>query len=158
MEVAMSYSEVADVRARMAQFTIGDSTKPTTTQAETFIEETDAEIDVLLVARGVSVPVTTPAAFLSWLGNVSANGATATVLKSMFPSATGVGETPAYAFFEKRYQDALKALRDGSVIPASLITEDEDSSEVSTYFTRNPVEEEDLGGISEPIFHVGHSF
>jgi len=141
----------------MAQFSIGASTKPTTTQATSFVDEIDAEINVLLEKHSVTTPVTSPAAFLTWLGNVSANGATATVLKSMFPDATGPGETPAYSFFEKRYQDALKELRAGDVIPASLL-ESEDDAGPSTYFTRNPVDEEDLGGISEPYFKSGHSF
>ena len=56
-----------------------------------------------------------------------------------------------YQFWESRYQRALKALRDGSAIPAGLAAS---SAQVmpSTYFTRNPDEEEALGDIAEPFF------
>ena len=147
----MAYSTVDQVRSRMAQFSIGTSTKPTTAQVTTFLDEIDSEINVILTGHGIETPVTTPADFVTWLSNVAANGVTALVLKSMFPNTVGPGETPAWAFFEKRYQDALKMLREGGVIPGA-------DSQASTYFTRNPVTEEDLGGISEPLFRIGHSF
>ena len=149
----MPYAELSDVQALLAKFTVGGTTKPTVTQATAIIRDVSAEIDAALAGAGFAVPVTAPAWFVNYLGLVNQYGAAAAILKSMFPEAAGATEqTPAvYAFWESRYQKALKALRDGSAIPPGLAA---GSAQVtpSTYFTRNPDEEEDLGVIAEPFF------
>lgn len=153
----MSYGTMADVQELIAQFTIGVTSTPTTTQATAIITDISNEIDVALSAAGVTVPVTTPAYFLDWLGLLNAYGAAAAVLKSMFPGTTGPDETPAYAFWEARYQDGLKTIRNGSGIPAGT-TAGANAVMPSTYLTRNPNSEEALGDIAEPLFKVGTNF
>ena len=149
----MAYAVIADVQALFPKFTLGAATKPTTTQATAIINDVSVEIDAALAGAGYAVPVTAPSWFGDYLGLVNQYGAAAAILKAMFPEAAGSADTtPAiYQFWESRYQRALKALRDGSAIPAGLAAS---SAQVmpSTYFTRNPDEEEDLGDIAEPFF------
>jgi hypothetical protein len=149
----MAYAVLADIQALIAKFTIGATTKPTSTQATAIIDDVSAEVDAALAGAGFAVPVTTPTWFVNYLGLVNQYGAASAILKAMFPEAAGATEqNPAvYAFWESRYQRALKALRDGSAIPPGLAA---GAAQVtpSTYFTRNPDEEEDLGDIAEPFF------
>jgi len=149
----MAYAVIADVQALLPKFTLGAATKPTSTQATAIINDVSVEIDAALAGAGYAVPVTAPSWFVDYLGLVNQYGAAAAILKAMFPEAAGSADTvPAiYQFWESRYQRALKALRDGSAIPAGLAAS---SAQVtpSTYFTRNPDEEEDLGDIAEPFF------
>ena len=147
----MAYADLDDVQGLIAKWTVGTTTTPTMTQATAIINDVSFEIDAALSANGIAVPVTTPAWFVSWLSLANQYGAAAAILKSMFPGATGPDETPAYAFWESRYQKALKGIKDGSLIPPGLAT-NEATVAASTYFTRNPDTEEDLGDIAEPFF------
>lgn len=149
------YAQIESVRRLMAQFVLGASTKPTDAQVETIIADMEQEVTTYLEAANVVVPVTTPQHFVDWLGLLVSYGATAAVLKSMFPSASGPAETPAYAFWESRYKAGLKGLQDGSLIPPTAETLSK-KIRPSTYFTRNPNIEENLGTIAEPFF--GRSF
>ncbi len=153
----MAYATLDEVRALMAQFTIGATSTPSVTQAQAIVDETSDEIDMRLSAAGVAIPATAPAGFLSFLGRLNAYGATAAILKSMFPGATGAAETPAYAFWEKRYLAGIKAIVDGTAIPPDAPT-GSGTVNPSTYFTRNPDAEEDLGDIAEPRFKVSKVF
>lgn len=146
----MPYAVIGDVQGMMAQFTISATTKPTTTQAEAIIEDISYEVDTHLAAAGVTVPVTAPDYFLAWLGRVTGYGSVAAILKSMFPAASGAGETPAYAFWEARYRAALKGIDDGTLLPAGVTSTDRIGP--STYLTRFPEEEYDLGVNAEPFF------
>ena len=147
----MAYAVLADIQALIAKFTVGTATTPTTTQAGAIISDVQDEIDTMLAANGVAVPVTAPAHFVSALGLVNQYGAAAAILKSMFLDAVGAGETPAYAFWEERYRRGLASIKDGSMIPPDVLF-NEASVAPSTYFTRNPDTEEDLGTIAEPFF------
>lgn len=153
----MSYATDADVQELIAQFTLGASSVPTLTQAGNIRTDISNEIDVRLSGAGFSVPVMTPSYFVDWLGRLNAYGAAAAILKSMFPDALGPGETPAYAFWEARYQEGLKAIADGAVSPPEAAS---NSNQVlpSTYLTRNADAEEDLGAIAEPLFKIGKVF
>ncbi len=153
----MAYADIADVNGLIAKFPPSATSAPTTTQATALITEIDNEVNVALSSVGVTVPVTAPAYFLGWLGLVVSYGAAAAILKSMFPASSGPAETPAYSFWEKRYQEALKQIRSGDAIPDE-ITAGGLYAAPSTYFTRNPDEEEDLGGIAEPPFKAGMVF
>lgn len=139
----MSYATSAQVLGAMGKFTLGASTTPTLTQANTLIDDVSKEIDAILVGLGVAVPVTAPAAFLAYLATVNEYGATAAILKAMFPGAAGPGENPAFAFWEKRYQGALTDLRNGRTLDGSLVTSGVNLA--STYLTDNP----DNGGADE---------
>src|SRR3990170_7005507 len=149
----MAYAVRADVQALLPKFTLGAATKPTSTQATAIINDVSAEIDAALAGAGFAVPVTTPSWFVNYLGLVNQYGAAAAILKAMFPEAAGASDqTPAiYAFWEARYQRALKSLRDGSAIPPGLAAGSAQGTP-SAHFTRNPDEEEDLGDIAEPFF------
>lgn len=156
----MAYAVIADVQGLMAQHTLTATSKPTLTQATAITNDTSDEIDARLAAVGVVTPVTTPASFLRALALLNAYGAAAAILKSMFPDAVGPGDTPAYAFWEKRYQDGLDAISagaDGGVIPPA-VPDSLEAVRPSTYFTRNPDEEEFLGDIAEPMFKKGDEF
>ncbi|KKL13739.1 hypothetical protein LCGC14_2522730, partial [marine sediment metagenome] len=143
----MAYADLDDVQGLIAKWPIGTTTTPTMTQATAIINDVSFEIDAALSANGIAVPVTTPAWFVSWLSLANQYGAAAAILKSMFPGATGPDETPAYAFWESRYQKALKGIKDGSLIPPGQANEA--TVAPSTYLTRNPDTEEDLGDIAE---------
>lgn len=148
----MAYASAADVANLHAKFPTSATSKPTTTQAGFIIVDISNEIDVALAAQGVSVPVTAPQYFVDWLGILNAYGAAAAILKSMFPDATGAAESPAYAFWEKRYQEGLASLRDGSGIPPEIVGSGSNYVRPTTYLTENPDEEYDLGEIGEPFF------
>lgn len=101
----MAYTTRQFVEGLMAKFAIGSSTAPTAEQVDRIIEEISAELDVRLARAGVgTLPVTTPAYFVTWLESVCNYGVAAAVLKSMFPAAVGAAETPAYAFWESTVQ------------------------------------------------------
>lgn len=153
----MAYAAIADVQALMAKFVISATSTPTTTQAEGMITQVSNDIDRVLAQRGVAVPVTTPAYFTGWLTAVNSWGAAAAVLKSMFPGATGPGENPAWAFWEKRYQDALKAIAD-SDLPSEITEGTTGAAIAQTYLTENPDQEIELGDIAESVFKVGTTF
>ena len=156
----MPYALFQDLQDMIAKYSVSAATRPDTTQATAIIADISNEIDVALSAAGVAVPVTTPTFFLDWLGRLNAYGAAAAVLKSMFPDAVGPGDTPAYAFWDNWYQRGLDGIRDGSLIPGSVVTGGAGANFVlpSTYLTRNPDENEDIGVIAEPIFTLRKSF
>jgi hypothetical protein len=153
----MAYATADEVQALMAQFPIGSGSKPDKVAIETIIDDTASEIDSLLASVDLAVPVTTPAHFVRTLARVNAYGTAAAVLKSMFPASVGPGENPAWAFWEKRYQNWLTWLREGEGIPPD-VPSGAASVGPSTYFTRNPEEEENLGTIAEPRMTVGKVF
>lgn len=151
-----SYGTIGELQELIAQFTISASSKPNTTQATAIIQGISDEIDVALQGVGVTVPATTPAYFLNWLAALNSYGAAAAVLKSMFPDAVGPGDTPAYAFWNEWYQRGLAAIRDGSLVPVSIIVVGSGSYVLpSTYLTNNPDTNEDIGIIAEPLFSIG---
>lgn len=148
--MALLYSTVDDVERLMAHFAVNSTTRPNKVQVESILADTEQEVTVALSGAGISTPVTTPTGFKDWVGLVVSYGATAAVLKSMFPSVSGPAETPAYAFWESRYKAALKGLADGSLISPD-VPRNGHKIRPSNYFTRNPSEDEDLG-FAEPWF------
>ena len=149
----MAYAALSDVQGLLAKFTIGASSKPTDTQAGVIITDVSAEIDSVIAGRGYAVPVAAPAWFLNALKLLNAYGAAAAVLRSMFPDRTGGedGSSALESFYAAQYNRGLRRLATGESIPPGLAA---GSAQVtpSTYFTRNPDEEEDLGAIAEPFF------
>lgn len=148
----MSYCDEAAVESRMAKFPITATSKPNQTQVLSQIEDIGGEIDSALAARGVTVPVEGPPRFLRKLKALNAYGAAAGVLKSMFPDTVGADETPAYAFWERRYRDGMAELKDGSGIPDTVIGTTSGYVAPSTYFTNNPDTEVEDGDISGSFF------
>ena len=149
----MSYADRADIQGMMAKFKLSASTTPTIAQADDIIDDISAEIDSVIAGAGYAVPVTSPVWFLRALRMLNRYGATSAVLRSMFPQKSGAGEAAVAieSYYATQYQRGLKRLATGEAIPPELAT---GTAQVkpSTYFTRNPNAEEDLGEIAEPFF------
>ena len=122
------------------------TTSPTLTEAATIHEGISADVDAAVVMGGLAVPVTTPAALVSWLGAVEAWGTCAEILKTRFQDLSGVNSEGAWTFFEKRYQDAIAQIRAGNA--ATLAGA---GCEPASYYTRNPDTDEDLGDLSDTL-------
>lgn len=126
------------------------TTTPTLTEAATIHDGVTADIEAALAEGGVSVPVTTPARLVAWLGAVEAWGVCAEVLKARFQDLSGINSEGAWSFFEKRYQDALVQIRAGT---AATLGGSPGTPE--SYFTRNPDTAEDLGDLTELTLTAG---
>jgi len=149
----MAYAELSDVQALMAKLPLTDSTTPTSAQATTLIGQVSAEIDSVIAAAGYAVPVTSPGWFVTALKLLNAEGAASRILRAMFPQSRAAtdGSPSEYALYARNYADGLRRLQGGNGIPPDAVT-NSGSIGPSTYFTRNPMQEEDLGDISEPTF------
>lgn len=115
----MSYCSITDVQGLLAQRVFSASTKPTTTQVNTFISDVSSVIDTALQGRGLATPVTTPADFVTYLKQVNAMGAAALAEQAMYPEAGGIGSTPNSKRLWDMYQAALKALKEDA-LPVSV--------------------------------------
>jgi hypothetical protein len=135
----MSYCAIADVQGLLAQRVFGASTKPTTTQVNTFISDVSSVIDTVLQARGLTTPVTTPTDFVTHLKQVNAIGAAAHAEQAMYPEAGGVGSTPNSKRLWEMYQAELKSLREDD-LPISIA-----EGLPGGYATTHP-------GVNTPIF------
>lgn len=152
-----SYATEVKVESLMAQFIIDETTSPSSTELTTIIEDVEGEIDTALRTQGVSTPVATPTYLLDWLEGLASTGAAARALKSMFPDAGGPGQVAASEFYQRIYERGLAGIRDGTMIPPEAVSSGSSVSP-STYFTRNPDEEEALGSIAEPFFTRSKTF
>ncbi len=153
----MAYCVLADVQKNLSRFILDVNSNPNPTEAESMIDGIAADIDVRLARHDLTVPATTPSSFITWLKEVNTWGATASVLKAMFPAASGTGSNPAFQFWETRYQAAIKLIESGEALPTELA---EGAAYIgpSAYFIRNPDEEETLGDIAEPRIKIGKDF
>jgi len=127
------------------------TTVPTVTELGTIIDGVASHIDSILLGAGVAtVPVTGShnSTFFTTLAEVNKWGAAAEFLNAMFPEADGPGASGAGGRWQKKYDDEIKAWRDGKSIPAGLLGGSNDVSP-STYFTRNPDTEETLGDLAQ---------
>ena len=149
----MAYTNERKIQSLLGQFDISGSTKPNTAQVAILMSQVDGELDAILAAAEVTVPVTSPTYFVDWLEGIASAGVAARVLKSMFPDHTGPGETPAHAFWQRLYDRGIGMIKDGSILSDDVVNIAD--VEPSTYFTRNPDTEEDTGDIAEPAFKMG---
>lgn len=158
----MSYTDTAAVTRLIARVpNIGNSSKPDAAQVAEIIEDVSAEVDIHLLSAGFVSPATTPTSFVRWLGLVTQEGAAAIILKSAYPetmsNANGGPVIPAYAYYEKKYQDSLKLI-DSRNLNIATAEDGETVVGPSSYFTLNPDTEETLGDIAEPAFKMGMVF
>tara|TARA_Y100000310_G_scaffold94659_1_gene92412 strand:- start:466 stop:939 length:474 start_codon:yes stop_codon:yes gene_type:complete len=147
----MAYASTSDVNRVLGPHEATATTAVTLTDLGNIIDGISAQIDSVLKGAGVgTVPVTSSAdsTFATFLIAVNIWGAAGEYLKGLFPEATGPGESPAFAFWQKKYTDTLKAWREGKDLPSGLTGGSNDQAP-STYFTRNPDEEELLGDLAE---------
>lgn len=140
----MSYTTTEVVQGLMARINnnapISTQTSPNVTQVQAMIAGVSAEVDMHLASSGYVVPVTTPDVMVTWLGQVTAYGVVAEVLKSQFPETqvapNGGPVIPAYAFWETRYQNALKAIDNRTIVSGDAAMSG--ASLARTYQTDNP--------------------
>jgi hypothetical protein len=109
----MSYCTIAHVQGLNPQRgDYGASTHPTAAEVKVFILQIAAEIDTILSGRGIAVPVTAPAEFVTALQLGNSQGAAALAEQAMFPdSPANQGGSPhgaqLWAMYEK-FKDWLK--------------------------------------------------
>ena len=146
------YTDATKVAGLISQFAIDGSSSPTTTELDAIMEDVAGELNTCMAAQGLAVPVTTPDYFLDWLEGLASAGAAARALKSMFPGATGPAETPAYSFWHRIYDNGLKMIKSGDAIPPDAVSTGVIAP--STYGTKHPVTNADVGENAEPMFKV----
>jgi hypothetical protein len=136
----MSYCTLADVEALNAQRTpYSASTRPADGQVEDFIADIASEIDSVLSAAGLAVPVLAPAAFVSFLQRLNAYGAAALAEMAKFPeSDRGQGSSPQGDRYWSLYREGIKALKDRSAIHAGAVRASTGPFLARSYRTDNP--------------------
>jgi hypothetical protein len=157
----MSYAALSDVQALIAKFTINTLSKPTDTQAGVIITGISAEIDSVIAGLGYNVPVISPPPqFLAWLTLLNAYGAAAAIIRSIFADKSGSAdgyEGGIEAYYGSQYKQGIARLISGDAIPPDLAT-NAATIYPSTYFTRNPDVEEDVGLLGVPFFEKAKVF
>lgn len=114
----MAYCDIDDVQSLNSQRgAYSTSTKPTLVQVTEFIDQIYESINSILLGRGIgTVPVTTPASFVTSLKLGNSQGAAAMAEMAMFPEAIGTpGGSPHGQQLWKMYQEFLKWLREGAL-------------------------------------------
>lgn len=143
-------------------FTVGASTRPTSTQLSEFLDLVSAEIDTALGARGYTVPVTAPASFLDYLEHLNALGAAAYALLVAFPQESGPGSVAEGPSLMRQYEAKLAKLEAGIGVPRS-VAKDENTTAPRSFFLDEgaigeDVDVEDDWGEridSRPLFSIG---
>lgn len=131
----MAYCTITDVQALNPKRTYGDTTTPTQTQVETSIDQIGNEIDSILLARGLTTPITTPTEFVAHLKQVNAYGAAALAEMAMFPEAGGPGATSHGSDLWKIYKNMTTRLEKGE-LPTAVET-----TGPRSFFTEHPTTE-----------------
>lgn len=116
----MAYSTQAAAESRVRGPALTSSSIPTATEAAAFGLGVAGEIDTALASHGVTVPVTTPAAFLAWLVELETVGWAARIAAVMYADSAGENSDESAAKLDRWYQAGLARLWDGSAIPPSL--------------------------------------
>ncbi len=142
----MSYCTAADVQAANPKRTYSATSTPTLAEVGEFVTQIAGEMDTVLTGRGLTVPVTTPTEFVTFLKKLNIVGAIAMCENAMFPEAVGQMSNVAAERFWKQYRDGIKFLQDGQLpsaaggdtvgLPFSFFTEnlgDEEPHEDSTW-------------------------
>lgn len=135
----MAYAELEDVEHELGQY--GRFLTETSTPSEDDVEQKTipaiaGEIDGVLSARGVTVPVTAPASFLELLSSLNALGAAARTAAALLPQAQGPQSTTFHEWLQARYDAGLERLRNGEGIPDDIATSG--TSLPSSFWTRHP--------------------
>lgn len=132
----MAYCTITDVQALNPKRTYDTSSTPTQTQVESLVTQISNEIDSILSARGLTVPVTTPDHFVAHLKQVNAYGAAALAEMAMFPEATGLGATTHGSELWRIYRDMRDKLEKGE-LPVSV----EGGAGPRGFFEQHPITE-----------------
>jgi hypothetical protein len=137
----MAYCTITDVQGLNPQrSTYSATTKPSLTQVTGFINQIYGELNAILLSRGLTVPVTAPADFLTNLQLANAEGAAALAEMAMFPEAIGTpGGSPHGQQLWKMYTEFKDWLKNGS-LPAGVSLSGGSASPRS-FFERNEATE-----------------
>jgi hypothetical protein len=148
----VSYATASDVQIYLPPgYTIGVSAGvPSVAQVTEFLTHTSNQIDSALASRGLQVPVTTPAWFLTDLTRLNAQGAAALTLQQIFPllvsqtpASTGAGANNMAADLQRRFDAQLTQWKEkGLGLPVAVSTQENDLAPRS-YLT-------DLGADQQP--------
>lgn len=136
----MTYAQLAEVEALTARRTpFSEQTRPTADQVLGFIETIAGQLDASLSAAGVTVPVTEPDAFLSYVTHLNAIGAAALTEMVMFPEADrGSASSSQGDRYWSLYKEGLTAIADGSGIAADAPRTSSGSVRALAYALDNP--------------------
>jgi hypothetical protein len=132
----MAYCAIADVQRLNPKRVYDASSTPTSTQVTALIDQVAAEIDTVLLSRGLSVPVTIPTEFVTHLKQVNATGAAALAEMGMFPESAGVISTPQGERLWRIYTGMIEYLKKGD-LPV-----DTQPGEPRSFFTEHTEEPE----------------
>lgn len=133
----MSYCVVADVEASIAsrKLTFSVSTVPTLAQVQGFIDECAAEIDAVLVSKGISVPVTTTT-YLKLMNTLGAAGLTEGAL-----NIDGTNEVNSNRDWRyKKYESMLADLKANPEISGATVVSCGSRSDATSNFTNEDME------------------
>jgi hypothetical protein len=101
--------------------TVGASTLPLNLgEVASMVVEVGEEVDGYLAAQGHTVPVGTALAGFPAVQRIVKNGVAAEVLSILLPNVGGPGGRSPADRFQKAYDDALKALKNGDMIIVGL--------------------------------------
>jgi len=145
----MSYAALADVQSEMGALkgALTATTTPTTADVTNrILPDIAGEIDAVLSARGLVVPVTVPASFLDFLKATNALGAAARTLAEL--RAVNIEAGSLAVFLQEQYDKRLDMLRHGEGIPSDTTLS---GALPRSYWTSNP-EDEDGNDTSVPWF------
>lgn len=119
----MPYAVLADVQRELGKHkpALTATSNPSETDVTNkVLPDISGEIDAILAARGLTVPVTAPASFLDRLRALNAIGAAARVDAALFPQAAGPAATGFADWLKEIYDEGLAALRRGEGIPDTV--------------------------------------
>lgn len=146
------YTDVDKVNRILGPHAVSDTTPVTRESAELLVKAVQSEIDTELAMLGVTsaLPFATVSPFRTYLGAIASWGVAAQILKASFPEATGPGESPAYAYWEKKYQEALEEVTEEDAIKVliGLGATTYLSAQASGYFTRYGDDEAVVGNLA----------
>ena len=103
------YVSVADLQARMPQFTLKTDSKPSIADAELLLGDVEAEVDAILTNLGYVVPVT-GALSTRIVQSIVCDGAIARILRARSAGVGGDAAGKSAELAQKCYDDRLKAL------------------------------------------------
>ena len=156
----MAYTTVTDLEARIPGRAGQTAFAPlTNAQVQDIVDGVADAIDARLAGCGFTVPVSSPASLVRYLGRVNVWGAAAEVLKAVYPGQSGQQSEAAWKFFEDRYTAQMESKSAGGTPPICETAAGHlgTSSAVapSSYTTAYPDEDGDLGANAEPAITTG---
>ena len=142
--MTVPYSTTDDVNTLLGPHKVTSDTSFTLANLTAVLLRLSARVDAILNSVGFApVPVVDDSSteigiLLGHLKTVVSWGGAAISFKANFPEAVGPGETPAYAYWDKKWTDALIRLAARQDVPRSLFGT---IYQAASYFSENPDQE-----------------